>query len=65
MTPKGSGYTETTLYEFTGGPDGAGPFAELYMDAKGILYGTATYNGSGSCPARVRHRVRAGSVRVE
>ena len=50
LTPVGSGYTETTLYEFTGGADGAGPFAELYMDASGALYGTATYNGSTKCP---------------
>ena len=50
LSPNGSGYTEKTLYEFNGTADGAGPFAGLYMDATGILYGTATYNGSTNCP---------------
>lgn len=46
LTPKGSGYTQTTLYMFQGGSDGGGPFAELYMDSHGALYGTTAYYGS-------------------
>src|SRR5581483_7128254 len=47
LTPGGHGYTESILLAFTGGNDGAGPVAGLYMDASGSLYGT-TYTGGGS-----------------
>ena len=39
---------ETVLYTFTGGADGASPFADLTGDAKGNLYGTTESGGSGS-----------------
>jgi uncharacterized repeat protein (TIGR03803 family) len=45
---------ETVLYSFTGGADGAGPEAGLFLDNAGILYGTATLGGgdaSGRCQA--------------
>jgi uncharacterized repeat protein (TIGR03803 family) len=38
---------ETVLYRFTGGSDGANPYAGLIRDANGNLYGT-TYNGGAS-----------------
>ncbi|MGH9431120.1 MAG: choice-of-anchor tandem repeat GloVer-containing protein [Terriglobia bacterium] len=38
--------TETVLYSFTGGRDGAGPYAGLVRDPKGNLYGTATSGGA-------------------
>jgi uncharacterized repeat protein (TIGR03803 family) len=44
LTPNGSAWTETVLYSFTGGSDGAFPFADLTFDAAGNLYGT-TLNG--------------------
>jgi uncharacterized repeat protein (TIGR03803 family) len=40
--------TETVLYRFTGGADGAAPDG-LVQDAFGNLYGTAVQGGSGSC----------------
>lgn len=44
LTPTGNGWTYTTLYDFTGGADGAYPEGSLVMDASGTLYGT-TYAG--------------------
>ena len=37
---------ETVLYSFTGGSDGANPYAGLIMDNAGNLYGTTVYGGS-------------------
>jgi uncharacterized repeat protein (TIGR03803 family) len=41
------GGTETTLYSFAGGKDGAFTYATLFADKSGNLYGT-TVNGGGS-----------------
>ncbi|HEY3639141.1 MAG TPA: choice-of-anchor tandem repeat GloVer-containing protein [Rhizomicrobium sp.] len=43
ITPSG---TESVLYTFTGGSDGAEPFSPLIMDGKGDLFGT-TEGGTG------------------
>ncbi len=39
---------EAVLYGFTGGTDGANPYAGLIIDAKGFLYGTAFQGGAYS-----------------
>jgi uncharacterized repeat protein (TIGR03803 family) len=46
VTPSGS---ETILYSFTGGTDGAFPDARPILDAAGNLYGTATSGGDLDC----------------
>ncbi len=47
LTPTQSGWTESVIYNFTGGADGADPSAGLIEDAQGNLYGTAGSGGSG------------------
>jgi uncharacterized repeat protein (TIGR03803 family) len=43
----GGGWTESVLYSFTGGADGANPFtADLIFDKAGNLYGTTTGGGA-------------------
>jgi uncharacterized repeat protein (TIGR03803 family) len=40
---------ESVLYSFTGGSDGANPYAGLIADAAGNLYGTTVNGGTGPC----------------
>jgi uncharacterized repeat protein (TIGR03803 family) len=51
LTPpeaSGGAWTETTLHQFTG-PDGAFPAAALTVGPDGVLYGTTSFGGTGSC----------------
>ena len=51
LSPPSSGngpWTETVLYSFTGGSDGAYPKAGLIFDQAGNLYGTTTDGGGSS-----------------
>lgn len=45
----------TTLYEFTGGADGAYPVGGLVADAQGNLYGTALQGGNTGCTSFGSH----------
>jgi uncharacterized repeat protein (TIGR03803 family) len=45
VSPSG---TETVLYSFTGGADGANPYSGLIQDLAGNLYGTTAYGGAES-----------------
>ena len=48
LTPNPDGsWTESVLYSFTGGADGALPFGGLIFDQAGNLYGTAQAGGIG------------------
>jgi len=46
LTQGSSGWTESVLYAFGGGADGASPYAGLAFDAAGNLYGTASAGGA-------------------
>jgi uncharacterized repeat protein (TIGR03803 family) len=41
----------TTLHSFTGGADGANPFAGVILDSSGNLWGVASAGGSAAAPA--------------
>jgi uncharacterized repeat protein (TIGR03803 family) len=44
----GSGWTESVLYSFQGGSDGANPNGGVVFDAGGNLYGTTVYGGTAA-----------------
>jgi uncharacterized repeat protein (TIGR03803 family) len=48
LTPpknNGGSWTETVLYDFTGGKDGGNPAGTVTLGANGVLYGAASYSG--------------------
>lgn len=45
LSPKGSGWTESILWSFTGGTDGSIPLGPVIMDEHGNLYGAAFAGG--------------------
>jgi uncharacterized repeat protein (TIGR03803 family) len=47
LTPSGSGWTESGLYSFENGSDGAYPEGGVIFDTSGNLYGATTSGGSG------------------
>jgi uncharacterized repeat protein (TIGR03803 family) len=49
LSPSGSGWVHTVLYNFTGGTDGGEPYKGVTIDAAGNLYGTAVTGGGGFC----------------
>ena len=50
ITPNPNGtWTETVLYNFTGGSDGGQPYGSLVFDPAGNLYGTTNFGGSSNC----------------
>jgi uncharacterized repeat protein (TIGR03803 family) len=48
LSPSGSGWTETIIYDFRGGADGGAPYSGLVIDRAGNLFGATAYAGSGS-----------------
>lgn len=45
LSRSAQGWTETTLYDFTGGTDGQNPPAGVTLDSAGNLYGTSSFGG--------------------
>jgi uncharacterized repeat protein (TIGR03803 family) len=46
LTPSGSGYAESIVYDFRGGSDGAKPYSDLSTDASGAFYGMTELGGN-------------------
>lgn len=46
MPSPNPGWTQTTLWSFTGGTDGGSPTGTLSIDANGALYGTTQFGGA-------------------
>jgi hypothetical protein len=47
-------WSETTLYDFTGGNDGGQVFAGVTLDPAGNIFGAAAYYGTGSYGAVIK-----------
>ncbi len=47
LARSGSGWTQSVIWNFTGGSDGGGPYAGVIFDNAGNLYGTVGSGGSG------------------
>ena len=48
LSPSGGKWTETSLYSFAGGNDGANPWGAPVFDSNGNLYGTTTAGGTNN-----------------
>jgi uncharacterized repeat protein (TIGR03803 family) len=49
LSKKGATWTETLLYSFKGGTDGASPISNVKVDPNGNLYGTTSEGGAARC----------------
>ena len=61
---KMAGKKETILYSFKGSPDGDTPYAALFMDARGNLFGTTVFGGSSDNRGTVFEVSRGGKEHV-
>lgn len=48
LTPGSQAFSESTLYNFSGGMDGRDPYASVIIDNTGSLYGTTVSGGTNS-----------------
>ena len=60
LTPNAGSWEESVLYRFTGGADGAVPYAGVVMDSAGNLYGAT--NAGGASRAGVVFKLTPGPV---
>jgi uncharacterized repeat protein (TIGR03803 family) len=65
VTYSGGVWTKQTLYSFKGGSDGRIPFAGLYMDSSGVLYGTTAEGGGNLAVGTVFELSQSGGTWTE
>lgn len=65
LTYAGGVWNEQTLYSFKGGNDGELPFAGLYMDSSGVLYGTTAEGGGNQTGGTAFELSQAGGTWTE
>lgn len=53
LTPSGGGWTQSVIYSFTGGNDGANPDSDLIFDQAGNLYGATAAGGNDHCDSPI------------
>jgi hypothetical protein len=46
LTHAGGAWSYTSLYDFTGGTDGANPWGQVILDSSGDIYGTTVAGGT-------------------
>ncbi|MFZ0805163.1 MAG: choice-of-anchor tandem repeat GloVer-containing protein, partial [Candidatus Sulfotelmatobacter sp.] len=61
LTHNGATWTESVLYSFKGGTDGASPISSLVADASGNFYGTTSDGGAAACSCGVIFKITRGS----
>src|SRR5882672_4615435 len=60
LSKNNGSWTKTTLYSFTGSPDGHAPMAPLIFDKAGNLYGTTSNGGSNNTGALFELKPQSG-----
>jgi uncharacterized repeat protein (TIGR03803 family) len=61
LTHSGAAWTESVLYSFKGGMDGASPISGLVADSAGNFYGTTSEGGASSCGCGVIFKMTHGA----
>jgi uncharacterized repeat protein (TIGR03803 family) len=63
LSPSGTKWREKVLHNFTGGEDGASPYAGVTFDSHGRLFGTTAWGGgNGSCWTNDYQNLYCGTV---
>lgn len=62
LTHTNGTWTESVLYSFKGGADGASPISSLVADAAGNLYGTTSEGGAAACGCGVIFKMSRGAT---
>lgn len=59
----GGSWTETVLYNFTGGIDGGDPYSGITIDSSGNLYGATYFGGSPDCGCGTVFKMKPPAVK--
>lgn len=62
LTHSNGAWTESVLYSFKGGTDGASPISSLAADPAGNFYGTTSDGGAAACSCGVIFKITRGAT---